>query len=150
MSRSNVALSLLAGVALAVLIAGVGFWFFVGPGSVQVHVSGSGAPPIRLSLPSGLLEAGLLLVPRDVYAQAAEELDDAPVAWQPVLLAACDGLANCPDGEFVRVESGADRVLVIKERRRLRIEVESGDEHVRVVLPVKSLRRCGRILAQRG
>ncbi len=148
MSRRTLFISMGAGLLVALLVLSLGAWWLLGAGSVQVQIRGDDMPRLSFGLPLSLIQAAMILAPDQVLADLRHDLDDELGAWLPSFEAFCDGLADCPDGVFVRVESGNERVLVTKKRRQLLIQVEDGDESVKIKLPIKAIRLFGRQLAE--
>jgi len=149
MSRRTFAIALTGGLALVVLLAALAIGWFLSAGALHVYVDGSEHRPLHLVLPGAFIQAGLCFLPEAALAQVDEDCGDAGLAWRPLVRAACTAIASSPDGEFVRVESAAERVIVSKTRRHLLVRVESAAETVRLEIPLRSLHSFGQRLAAR-
>ena len=149
MSRKTFIIALAGGIGLMVLITGLAVGWFFSAGALHVHVSGSEHQPLHIMIPGAFVQAGLFLLPKAALAGVDEDCAAAGLAWRPLMEAACTALASCPEGEFVRVESADERVIVSKTRRQLLVQVESDGESLRLEIPLRSLRSFGRQLAGR-
>ncbi len=149
MSRKTFIIALAGGIGLMVLITGLAVGWFFSAGALHVHISGSEHQPLHLIIPGAFVQAGLFLLPQAALADADESCDSAGLAWRPLVKAACNALARCPEGEFVRVESADERVIVSKTRRQLLVQVDSDGESLRLEIPLRSLSGIGRQLAAR-
>ncbi len=143
MSRRTLFLSMGAGLLVVITLFGFALWMFLGSGSLQVQVDGRDHPRFAISLPFSLLHAGVMLMPNEVFAEVRDELDHELGSISPAIEAFCESLAHCPDGEYLRVESGEESVVILKKRRHLHIIVEEYDESVRVKVPIKALEILG-------
>ncbi len=148
MTRRSLLLSVGAGLLVAVLTLSLGAWWLFGAGSVQVQISGDDMPRLSFGLPLSIIQAGIMLTPDQVFAELREELDAELGPWSATFEAFCDGLADCPDGVFVRVETDRERVVISKKRRHIQVQVEDGDERVKVKVPIKAIRLLGRQLSE--
>lgn len=143
-----IALSLLV---VLVIIAGAtvaagAYVLSAGVGTVQVRTTGPEAVDLYLPVPVGLVDLGLSVasfaVPEEELAQLRHEMED----WPPLLESVTRELARCPDGTLVEVHTRDEKVLIVKDRGRLKIDVDAPDARVRVSLPARSLVRIGRKL----
>ncbi len=146
MSRRSLLFGIGAGMAVVMLVLSLGAWWLLGAGSFQVQVWGDDTPHLRFSVPLALLQAGLLAVPNEVMAGVRSELDCELGPWRAGIEKFCESLADCPDGDYVRVESGREYVRISKKRGDIVIFVEDGDERVRVKVPIKALGMLGSYL----
>jgi hypothetical protein len=138
---------LLAG-ALAVPTAAAATVALTGVAWIDVKEDGRDGHRLVLPVPLLLAEVAAGFVPdRALAADMGEAARHLPAAR--ALLRA---LAEAPDGEYVRVEDGDERVLVEKAGNRLRVRVEGRDQDVRVNLPLDAvseiIREDGRISAR--
>lgn len=98
---------------------------------------------IRLVVPGALIRAGLAAVPVSLL-QGRMPPEAARIA--PVLQAAADGLAECPDGTLVEVRDRADHVTVALREGSLVVDVDSETEAVHVTVPLSLVRAFTREL----
>jgi hypothetical protein len=147
MSRKTFSIALAGGIGLMVLVLVLAVGWFFSAGALHVHLSGSEHQALHLVIPGAFVQAGLFFLPEAALAQVDEAGGAAGLAWRPLLREACDALASSPDGEFVRIESADERVIISKTRRHLLVHVESTDENLRLEIPLRSLRSFGRRLA---
>ena len=84
-----------------------------------------------------------------VLAQSAAALADPPELHREIdvepehlrmAAAVLRELVAVEDAELVRVESGDELVVIRKQGQRIHVEVDSGDERVRVHAPVRQIR----------
>ena len=59
----------------------------------------------------------------------------------PLVVDLLEALEEMPDATLVEVEDGRERVLIVKEGRKLIVEVEEPGTSVRVALPTHGVRR---------
>jgi hypothetical protein len=150
MSRKTYSIALAGGIGLMVLVLVLAIGWFVSAGALHVYVSGSEHQDLHLVIPGAFVQAGLFFLPEAALAQVDDEAGGAAgPAWRPLLREACDALASSPEGEYVRIESADERVIISKTRRHLLVHVESAAENLRLEIPLRSLRSCGRLLATR-
>ncbi len=147
MSRKTYFIALAGGIGFMALVLVLAIGWFFSAGALHVHVSGADHQPLHLVIPGAFVQAGLFFLPEAALAQVDEAGGDAGLDWRPLLRAACDALASSPEGEFVRIESADERVIISKTRRHLLVHVESTDENLRLEIPLRSLRSFGRHLA---
>lgn len=143
MSRRTLFYSMGAGVLIVIMLFSFAIWTFVGASSIQLRVSGDDHPRFAIGLPFSLVHAGVMLMPDEVFAEVRRELDHELGSVLPVLEAFCESLADCPDGEYLRVETRDESVVIVKKRRHLIIRVEDCGESVRVKLPIKAIEVLG-------
>lgn len=103
---------------------------------VDVKEGGPSGHRIVLPVPMALARAAVSLAPQPQVAGAPAELREAAPAAQAALAA----LAEAPDFELVRVEQRDQVVSIRKEGEKLRIEVDSDRERVRVNVPLGAAR----------
>jgi hypothetical protein len=147
MSRKTFIFSLAGGLGLLLLAAALTIGWCFSAGALHVHLSGGEHRPVHLVIPGALVQAGLCCLPRAALADVDASCEQAGLAWRPLVQAACGAIAASPEGEFVRVESDAERVIVAKTRRYLLVRVESAAETLRLEIPLRSLRGFGQWLA---
>lgn len=150
MSRRTFLFSLSGGIALMILVAGLTLGWLYSAGTLSLEMKRSGERPLRLAVPGALVQAGLYCLPQ-VAAAHAEELSGGRAGedWRPLIGSLCAALAESPAGEFVRVESDGECVIVSKNGRHLLVQVETGEESIRLQIPLRSLRGIARQLAAR-
>ncbi|MBM4117705.1 hypothetical protein FJ251_08165 [bacterium] len=150
MSRRTSLLCLSGGIAAMILVAGLTLGWLLSAGTLSLEFASAGEPPLRIAVPGALVQAGLYCLPQVAVARAAQASGcQGDTDWRPLVGALCAALAECPAGEFVRVESADERVIVSKNRRHLLVRVESPEESLRLQIPLRSLRSFGRQLAAR-
>lgn len=150
MSRRAFFFSLSGGIALMILVAGLTLGWLYSAGTLSLELQRSGERPLRLAVPGALVQAGLYCLPQVAAARAAEATGGRiGEDWRPLAGSLCAALAESPAGEFVRVESDGERVVVSKNRRHLLVQVETAEESVRLQIPLRSLRGVARQLAAR-
>ncbi len=117
-------------------------------GSVQVRVvekKPEGAH-LRLIVPAMLVSLGLKFVPGKDLHEASQEIKP----WVPAIQAAAAALENCPDGALVEVADAGEHVRVAKEGSALVVDVDDQEDTVHVSVPLGTLRRVARQLAEAG
>lgn len=150
MSRRTFLFSLSGGIALMVLVAVLTLGWFYSAGTLSLELRRSGERPLRVAVPGALVQAGLYCLPQVAVARAEAATGVGGAEnWRPLLGALCASLADSPAGEFVRVESEGDRVVVSKNKRHLLVSVETADESLSLQIPLRSLRGVARQLAAR-
>ena len=112
---------------------------FISAGTVYVSVHQKGADGINLSipLPVNLAHIALSLIPDEDLADARAELEP----WLPLVDAVLSELARCPDGPLVEVEGPDETVTIVKQGRKLIVDVETRDESVHVSIPIRGIAR---------
>jgi hypothetical protein len=111
-------------------------------GVTSVHIQDrSEGFRLYLPLPSVLVEAGVLTVTLVVPERELLEVRAEIGNWGPLLEEVARTLEECPDVILVEVEDGDERVRVVKRGRSLRVEVDEPDLHVRVSVPARTVRR---------
>lgn len=111
---------------------------------VRVAVTEHGHDPVSfdVTVPGGLLAAGLAVAPRVMPADARSEVGAQLGEWGPLAAALADDLARSPDFTLVEVDDGDDHVEVVKRGRHLVIEVRSADADVDVQVPLSLVGRA--------
>ncbi|MCP3981891.1 MAG: hypothetical protein GY716_21520 [bacterium] len=128
------------GLALAlvfVLAVGVTGATIYRAGSIDVDVAPDDGDRLSISVPAGLVDLALGLVPSSIVAEASCELG-------PILPAVRDSWAQLESSDdFVLVDfsDGRDHVRVQKHRRQLEVVINDGDEHVAVSVPIRTVRK---------
>lgn len=90
---------------------------------------------ISLMVPGFLVTGAVRLVPDRFFNEIGHEI--APFA--PAIEAVAKSLNECPDAVFVEVIGPDHQVTVEKRGRHLHIDVEDGDAHVQVKVPLKAV-----------
>lgn len=122
---------LLAGaVAVPVAVGGA----VAATGVVVVDVQEArGGSHIVVPVPLALAQIATAFVPEH---KLRVRLDRDAERYLPIAHDVLEALADGPDGELVRVEQPDQQVRVVKQGRRLRVEVEERDQTVRVSVPL--------------
>jgi hypothetical protein len=132
---------LLAVAAGVVLVAGTTAAFaavaVMRDGTVAVDVRQDGSQ-VSVAIPASIVRAALTVVPRIASRDMDAAMSELRPHW-PLLRAACDELASCPDGVLVEVEGAGERVLVAKERGDLVVRVRAGGDRVDVRIPASTV-----------
>jgi hypothetical protein len=102
---------------------------------VSVNVPADG---LRLWIPAPVVLAQSAAAFAD-HPELHREIDVEPQHLR-MAAAVLKELEAVEDAELVRVESGDELVVIRKEGPRVHIEVDSGDERVRVYAPVRQIR----------
>lgn len=141
-------LFVLAGFAGSIAIGAVIYERVRDLGTIEVAIEDS-HHRVRLGLPAALatavLEAGRLQID-GVGVELRHDLRD----WAPAIEAALEGMEGYPDVPLVQIVDGRERVTVRKLGTKIRLEIDSGSESVRVTVPEESLRRALRKAGARG
>jgi hypothetical protein len=101
---------------------------------VDVKEGGPSGHRIVVPVPMMLARAAVSFVPQPQMPVPPAELRDAA----PMAQAALAALTEAPDFELVRVEDRGEVVSIRKEDGKLRIEVDSKNERVRVNVPLSA------------
>jgi hypothetical protein len=125
-------LVLLAGLTVA---AGAAV-YEAGSVAVRVQEKHGDRNTVRFQIPAVLLHAGLMVVPEVKWRQARLESGPELRQWWPVIESTLGGLARCPDGLLILVDSADENVRIAKEGRTLVVDVETPDESVHVSIPL--------------
>ncbi|MCP4548836.1 MAG: hypothetical protein GY835_20460 [bacterium] len=112
-------------------------WPIASAGMLRVNVDEADGPNLNIFIPGILVNLAVHLVPDRVFDDIRREMGEETAKWWPAIEEACRHLENCPDAHLVDVETANETVLVLKRGRNLLINVDSGNERVRVALPVK-------------
>jgi hypothetical protein len=103
-------------------------------GVLVVHVDeGPGGSNIHMRIPGALVQAGLRVLPNEVFEEAGDEIRQ----FAPLLRAVCDGLADAPDFVLVEVRGRDEWVRVRKTDNKLEIRVRDCDDRVEVIVPLR-------------
>jgi hypothetical protein len=146
MSGNHPVLRIVGGLALCGLLlftlAGAAV---ISAGSIQVSVRDKGPDGFSLAIPVpvNLASAVLTFIPD----RELEEIRAGFGPWMPAIEAALDGLARCPDGPLVEVDSADETVRIVKRGGKLVIDVDSRDETVHVAVPIRGALKLVRQLA---
>lgn len=91
---------------------------------------------IYLPVPMLLVRGAIRMIPEKAQAQihAPDELRQNRAA----ILAAAKALVNCPDGNFVEVESRDQTVEITKKNGNLYVDVTSPQEEVHLQVPIEA------------
>ena len=131
------------------LVAGA-FVYDMGAVRVSVREKSPGGENIRLVVPAAAVPMVLEFVPDGKLQEAAE----AARPWLPVIEAASEELARCPDGALVEVTSPHEKVSIVKRGDSLIIDVDEANETVHVSVPLKVVgvvaRQIGRVSPPKG
>jgi hypothetical protein len=99
---------------------------------VSIEERRPGGTHLRLAVPAILVPVALKFVPRDVWREPAAQAQP----WMPVVKAASDELAKCPDGTFVEVRSRNEWVNIAKRGRSLVVDVDDDGDSVHFSFPI--------------
>ncbi len=94
---------------------------------------------IFIPVPMLMADFGLLFLPKENRMQIHEEL----AGHGEMARALARELADCPDGVFLEVEDGNEKVVIEKSGDNFIVDVNSKDESVYLKIPISS---SGRIL----
>jgi hypothetical protein len=122
---------------LTLATVGAGAAAVYSAGSVAVDVQPDEGTNLSLGVPAILLHLAIALTPDEVVEDLAQELE--PV-W-PTVRAAAYELEQAPDFVLLEVRSSDEYVKIEKRRGRLVVVVESDADHVRVAIPLGTVRR---------
>ena len=114
-------------------------------GSVRVEVEPANGGEIRVSVPAGLANLAIAVMPDEVLSEVSDEL--AP--YFETLRVAGRELSGLPDFTLLEVRSRDERVIIRKVGRKLVIHVESSNERVHVEVPIRTVERVATRLAGR-
>ncbi|TPW16863.1 MAG: hypothetical protein FD129_590, partial [bacterium] len=104
-----IVLGALWGIPMVAILV-VGLWVkSLGMISVQVAEHRPGGTNLDIHIPGALASAGLLLLPDEVCAEVADNMDHD---WGRVVKALEGELSKCPDAVFVEVNSPDENVLI--------------------------------------
>jgi hypothetical protein len=92
-----------------------------------------GGHHIVVPVPLALAQVAAAFVPLD---KARTHIPREAEQYMPVARQVLEALATSEDGELVRVEEPGQKVSIRKEGDILRIQVDDGDEHVKVQVPI--------------
>ena len=92
-----------------------------------------GGHHIVVPVPLALAQVAAAFVPLD---KTRVHLPREAEQYMPVARQVLEALATAEDGELVRVEEPGQKVSIRKEGGVLRINVDDGDEHVKVQVPI--------------
>jgi hypothetical protein len=112
--------------------------------TVDVVEKAPGGARIKLMVPGVLVNFCLSFVPAAMPPEERERLREEIGRYEPLLAAVVDELEKSPDMVFVEVEDAEERVTISKRDGHLVIDVTTGDEDVRVEVPVESVRAVWR------
>lgn len=91
-----------------------------------------------LPVPLAVADLALMVAPKEELEEARREI--AP--HRDLILAALDGLRECPDADLVDVVDGETSVKVVKEGDNLIVKVKSpSDGNISIKVPMSSLSR---------
>jgi hypothetical protein len=111
--------------------------------TVRVHQREPDAHNVFLVAPAMLVPLGMKFVPRDALRRDAEEIRP----YLPILRAAADELANCPDATFVEVIDHQDHLRVAKHWGAIVVDVDEPGQTVHVSVPIRAMQSALRELA---
>lgn len=114
-------------------------------GSVAVAVAPSDGPAVSLRVPAVLVDLAVALVPARLLRDELHGVHELR-PFTPLLRAAARELERCPDATLVEVRDRGDTVVVEKTGDTLIVRVDTGDERVRIAVPVRTLDRVARKL----
>ena len=134
---------MLAKIGMVILVIFVQFVFLIGlvlyqTGIIIVDVQEKGPSGYHLYIPVpvALLHAGLLIVPKEELREVRQEIGQR----KALIMGVCEQIYQCPDGSYLEYRSQHEQVTVKKEDGDLVVFVDSGQEKVRVEVPVFAVR----------
>lgn len=122
---------------------------------VSVHEKGGDEIDLHFTIPAAVVGAGLTVAPHVVPDEAweemrmelAAELSALPAEWRAALDATLDELERAPDFRLVEVDDGDEHVRVDKVDGHLRVTVRSPDADVDVRVPLRLVRQVSDLFA---
>lgn len=124
--------------ALASLLVTVaGYVAHTGIATVSVENASPDGGRILVPVPMAVAHVALAAMPDEELEELRREVGP----YAPVLVTLAEELEDTPDCVLVEVIDHHNRVVIRKEGRKLRIDVTSGAERVRVKVPIRSLSR---------
>ena len=117
------------------LVLAGAFVYHVGAIRVDVREKSPQGEHVRLFVPAVLAPLGARMVPRAKLREASKDLQQ----WLPVIEAASEELARCPDGLLVAVDSPHEHVRIAKAGGALVIDVDDPGETVHLSVPLQAL-----------
>lgn len=142
---AKVALGLAITVALGIVLsatAAATATYRAGMLSVTVQEKSDHGVAISFGLPMILMQAGMVFVPEEAWADARRESE----RWWPLIEAGIAGIEDAPDGTYVAVDNARETVRISKEHGRLVIHVDDTDATVHLAIPVRSFHSIARHL----
>jgi len=134
---------MLAKIGMVILVVFVQLVFVIGlvlyqTGIIMVEVQEKGPSGYHLyvPVPVALLHAGLLIVPKEEMRQVRQEVGER----KALIMGVCEEIDQCPNGSYLEYRSQDEQVTVKKEDGDLIVLVDSGQEKVRVEVPVFAVR----------
>jgi hypothetical protein len=110
-------------------------------GAISVSVEEGDGGGLSISVPAGLANLAIAMVPSTVIDGAVEEVRDELEPWIPAVRDAWRTLEEAPDFVLVEVTSPGEHIRVEKRGRQLVVFVEDGRDRVHVALPLKTVDR---------
>jgi hypothetical protein len=140
------------GVAFCLMFGGVAFALHhvvtsQGIVSIDVVEKTPGGARVKIVVPGVLVNFCLSFLPVAMPEHERMKLQNELSRYEPLLAAVVDELEQAPDMVFVEVEDGDEHVTIAKRDGHLVIDVETGQEDVRVEVPVVSVRATWHSLA---
>jgi len=129
---------MLAKIALGVVgtVAVTGAYAFRdGVVRVDVDEAGSGGSHVHLWAPAAAIPMAMRLVPQRELDRASREARE----WMPVVRTLAREIGKLPDSVFVEVQDGDEHVRVSTVDGALKIDVTDHDEDVHVVCPLATI-----------
>lgn len=130
-----IAAAIVVGTFLIGSLAAAAAIYHEGSISVFVQEKGEGGQRVHVVVPAALVRAALIFVPDSAFDEARGNIR----SWGPALKGMSASLADCPDGTFVHVQDGKERVIVAKRGNALVVDVDSPEESVKVSLPLGTM-----------
>jgi hypothetical protein len=106
-------------------------------GAIAVEFEPDGGDQTSVRFPAALANLAIMIVPAEPLREITGEFDSV---W-PALRDGLDELVRAPDFVLLEVRERDEHVVVRKVGRRLVVTVETGDERVRLELPLTTVRR---------
>jgi hypothetical protein len=112
-------------------------------GTISVDVRADDGTDVAISVPAGLAEVALALVPTRILQRFADELGPLPAelsgVW-PAVRSSYHELDRAEDFVLVHVRDGDETTLVQKRGSMLLIDVEGNDSECHVAVPLATLK----------
>lgn len=110
--------------------------------TVRVQDHTPGGWNVFVPVPALLVDVAAMIVPRFIPDEELADVRREMAPYREGLAELVRSLEDCPSGTLVRVESGRDRVVVEKQRNRLRVRVTGPEVNVDVSVPARLARRA--------
>jgi hypothetical protein len=93
---------------------------------------------VFVPVPMMMVNGAIGLIPDTKLNSARDRLRNDEIRW---VMAVSDGLARCPDANFVEVKTPTDQVLIAKRGSNLLLDVDTPEKRVYVSVPLHAVRQ---------